>query len=413
MIISRFSFVSAFCLALLATSLITFSEVRAAEPDVQDWSAVKTESRDQTVYWYAWGGDPRINAYIAWVGTEVKRLHGITLEHVKVDDTGAVVNRVLAERAAGRETGGNVDLVWINGENFAAMKRGDLLFKPGWADKLPNWKSVDVEGKPTVRNDFTIATEGLESPWGMAQLVFMADKERVSTFPTSLESLRDWVKRNPGRFTYPQPPDFTGSTFLKQALYETVGDPDKLARPAEGPAAEKAVEDLMVWLDALRPDLWRKGRAFPKNYSALIGLLADSEIDIAFAFNPGAASNAIASGELPDTVRSFVFETGTIGNTHFVGIPFNASAKAGALVVADFLLSPAAQARKQDPNVWGDPTVLNVAGLATADRALFDALELGIATLSPAELGAVLPEPHPSWMVLVEEAWKRRYAGGE
>ena len=51
---------------------------------------------------------------------------------------------------------------------------------------------------------------------------------------------------------------------------------------------------------------------------------------------------------------------GTIGNTHFVAIPYNSSAKEGAQVVANFLLSPEAQARKLDPTVWGDPTVLGL-----------------------------------------------------
>ena len=87
------------------------------------------------------------------------------------------------------------------------------------------------------------------------------------------------------------------------------------------------------------------------------------------AFNPADASAAISAGRLPETVRTFVLEDGTIGNTHFVAIPFNAAHAAGAMVVADFLLSPEAQARKQDPRVWGDGTVLDLAALAPEDRA--------------------------------------------
>jgi putative thiamine transport system substrate-binding protein len=127
------------------------------------------------------------------------------------------------------------------------------------------------------------------------------------------------------------------------------------------------------------------------------------------AFNPSAASNAIENGELPDTVRSFVFEGGTLGNTHFVAIPYNANAKAGAMVLADFLMSPEAQARKEDVKVWGDPTVLDVAALPEADRGRFAALDLGIATLPPEELGPVLPEPHPSWVKRIETEWAKRY----
>jgi putative thiamine transport system substrate-binding protein len=78
-------------------------------------------------------------------------------------------------------------------------------------------------------------------------------------------------------------------------------------------------------------------------------------------------------------------------------------------VTADFLLSPEAQARKQDPKVWGDPTVLSIARLDAADRARFDALELGVATLPPAALGPALAEPDASWMERIETEWKRRY----
>ena len=64
------------------------------------------------------------------------------------------------------------------------------------------------------------------------------------------------------------------------------------------------------------------------------------------AFNPAEASAAIEAGRLPETVRTFILEDGTIGNTHFVAIPFNAAHKEGAMVVADFLLSPEAQAQE-------------------------------------------------------------------
>jgi len=47
--------------------------------------------------------------------------------------------------------------------------------------------------------------------------------------------------------------------------------------------------------------------------------------------------------------------------------------------------------------------------LTDADRGLFDALELGIATLSPAELGTAVAEPHPSWMTRIADDWTARY----
>ena len=369
------------------------------------------EAQGQTVYWHAWGGSPLINAFIGWVGETVEARHGVRLEHVRINDIADSVSRVLAEKATGRTRGGAVDLMWINGENFAAMKANALLFGP-FAEALPNWRFVDVAGKPAVTADFTVPTDGFESPWGMAQLVFYHDSARLPAPPRSVTALLDWAQANPGRFAYPAPPDYLGSTFLKQALYGLVAEPAVLARPVEEADAEAVTAPLWAYLDALHPVLWRRGAAWPQNESRLRQMMADGEIDLGFSFNPNEAAAAIASGELPDTVRAYVLDGGTIGNAHFVAIPFNATAKAGALVVADFLLSPEAQARAADPAVWGSSTVLDVAGLPAEDRARFEAIRFGTGALTPAELGPSLPEPHPSWMVWLERAWGQRYGGG-
>ena len=383
----------------------------ASEPDPARWETVVEQARGQTVYFNAWGGSENINAYIEWAGGRLMEDYGVELVHVKLDDTANAVAKVVAEKAAGRNDAGTVDLIWINGENFASMKRQKLLLGGEWATKLPNWHYVDIENKPTILTDFTIATDGQESPWGMAKLVFFYDSARTDAdeLPQSADGLLEWAKANPGRFSYPQPPDFIGSSFLKQVLSEKVADRPALLKPVVEEEFGAVTKPLFDYLDQLHPVMWRSGRAYPQNYPAMRQLLADSELDIIFAFNPAEASSAIANGELPDSVRSFTFPGGTLSNTHFVAIPYNAAAKAGALVLANFLISPEAQAHKQDPRIWGDPTVLNIGKLDAEDRARFDALDLGIATLAPDELGPALDEPHPTWMDRLETEWKRRY----
>lgn len=397
---------------LLAAALVAAFTLsaRADDPDPGDWPAVLEEARGETVYFNAWGGSEQINAYMEWAGGILRERHGVSVVHVRLDDTANAVAKVLAEKAVGRDDTGTVDLIWINGENFASMKRQGLLMTPGWAESLPNWRYVDVD-QPTIRTDFTIPVEGLESPWGMAKLVFFHDGAETdpADMPGSARELLDWAKANPGRFSYPQPPDFIGSSFLKQVLSELVEDRSVLLQPVDEASFGTVTEPLFAYLDELNPLLWRGGKAFPQNYPAMKQLLADRELDIIFAFNPAEASGAIANGELPDTMRSFTFPEGTLANTHFVAIPYNATARAGALVLADFLMSPEAQARKQDPAVWGDPTVLAMDRLSDEDRAAFEAIDLGVATLRPDELGPAIDEPHPSWMDRLEMEWKRRY----
>lgn len=405
---SRRTALRALAVLAAAPALLGRWAARGAEVP-QDWGVILERARGQTVYFNAWGGDERVNAYIAWAGETVAERFGVTLRHVKLADTAEAVSRVLAEKAAGRTEGGSVDLIWLNGENFAAMKAQGLLFGP-FTHLTPNYRLVDTEDKPSTTVDFTVPVEGMEAPWGMAQLVFLYDTARIGgSPPRSMAALLDWARSHPGRFTYPAPPDFIGTTFVKQAIHELAEDPDLLQRPATDRTFAAVTAPLWSWLDALHLHLWRDGKQFPQNNPMLRRLLDDGEINIALSFNPGDASSAIAQGLLPDTVRTYALEGGTIGNTHFVAIPFNARAKEGAMVVANFLMSPEAQLRKQDPAVWGDPTVLDMDKLSPEDRARFEALPLGVATLSAEELGPVLLEPHPSWVARIEAEWRRRY----
>ena len=394
--------------AATGLALAALGAVGAARADDADWDAVLERARGQTVYFNAWGGSQQINDYIAWAAWEIQDRYGVELRHTKVADTADVVSRILAEKTAGRTEGGSVDLVWINGENFAAMKRNGLLGPP-FTGRLPNFALVDTEGKPTTLVDFTVPTDGLESPWGMAQLVFMYDSARLAEPPDSMAAMLDYLRANPGRFTYPQPPDFLGTTFLKQALIELADDREPLLRPVSQADFAAVTAPLWDYLDRLHPLLWRRGETFPASGEATLQMLDDGEIDISFTFNPGAASAAIADGRLPDTVRTYVLAGGTLGNTHFVAIPFNSSAREGAMVVADFLLSPEAQLRKEDPAIWGDPTVLSMDRLSAADREAFAALPRGIATLAPEALGRPILEPHATWTDALETAWLTRY----
>ena len=190
----------------------------------------------------------------------------MTVQHVKIQDTAASVRQILAEKTAGRDTEGSVSLIWINGENFSSMKSNGLLFGP-FVQNLPNFAYVDTENKPTTLVDFTVPTDGLEAPWGMAQLVFMYDTASLPTPPRTHTALLAYAQDNPGRFTYPAPPNFHGTTFLKQLVYATLED-------AEGTAGKRALlqkaptpetletltENLWAYLDVLHPVSVAQGR---------------------------------------------------------------------------------------------------------------------------------------------------------
>ena len=391
-------------------SLALFHSHSAMSDD--NFDRLVEKANGQQVYLNAWGGDDKINAYIKWVSDRVNADYGITLEHVKLNDTAAAVSRILAEKTAGRDTDGSVDMLWVNGENFASMMRADLLQPNDWVTSLPNWRYTDANELPAIMLDFAVPTKGREVPWGRAQLVFFHDSAYLANPPKSANALKAYISKNPGRFTYPQPPDFIGVSFLKQLLIELTDANDALYAPVGEADFDAVTAPLWQYLEDINPNLWRGGNAYPQNYPAMRELVADGELDIYIAFNPADASSAIARGELQDTVRSYVHDKGTLANVHFLAITFNSDASEAARVVANFMLSPEAQLRKADPEIWGDPSVLSMGKLSSSDKAAFDALPKGVATLSPADLAKTLAEPHPSWVPMLEKAWQERFASG-
>lgn len=382
-------------------------QLQAAEPD-SDWESVVKEASGQTVYFNAWGGSDRINQYLQWAAGRIDELYGVKLEHVKIGDIAEVVGQLEAASLAGRNEDGNVDLMWVNGENFAALKSNDLLWG-AFADALPS--ASLLQDSDAIKYDFSVPVEGLEAAWGGAQLVFIVDSATTDTPPKSAAELLSFVQDG-GRFAYPAPPAFHGTTLVKQFLIELLASDEAslalLAQPVDQADFDQLTAPLWSYLDALHPALRGQGKTWPNSAEMTRQLLDDGELDIAISFNPNEASAAVKNDQLPDTVRTYVFDNGTIGNTHFVTIPWNASAKAGAMVVAEFLQSPEAQSRKANPDYWGDPTVLEVAKLNESQRAQFDAIDVGIWALPIGE-GRVLAEPHASWSEALEQAWIDRY----
>ena len=387
--------------ALIATLYCTVG----AHAQEDNWGTTVAAAAGQTVYVNAWGGDHAINRYIEWAAGRVHNDYNIDLRHVRVTDIAETVSRIKAERAAGRHRGGSVDLMWINGENFAALKRAGLLFGP-WARQLPNARLIDWDGNPTTLVDGTLETDGYELPWGTAALTLFFDTARVAVAPVNPDELLAWIERHPGRFTYPQPPSFLGSAFLKQMLLAFGASPKRLAE-APGDDFDTITQPLWQWLDRAHTSMWRQGRLFPQSGPAQRDLLAVGELDWMLSYNPSEANRAIRQGELHEGIGATYFEVGALANSHFLAIPYNSNATAAARVVADFLASPEAQARKADERYWGDPSVLDLDRLDPAERRYFETLDVGPAT--PPGATRYLAEPHPTWTTRLEHAWLARY----
>ncbi len=191
----------------------------------------------------------------------MKTHYAINLKIVRLADAADAVKRIQTEAAAGRKTGGSVDLLWVNGENFRTLKEANLL-QTGWVETLPNWRYVDTQ--LPVREDFSVPTEGgLNRPGGGAQLTFIARRDVTPQPPQTPQALLEFAKVNPARLPYPRPPDFTGTAFLEQLLIMLTPDPTALKEAPDDATFARVTAPLWQYLDALHPYLWREGKDFP------------------------------------------------------------------------------------------------------------------------------------------------------
>lgn len=375
----------------------------AAELALLPWAEVEERARGTRVVWRMWRGDPSVNAYIdGWVAPRLRDEYGIELNAVEGQGQ-ELVNQLLVERDAGAR--GRADLVWINGEIFHNLRSAELL-DGRWADRIPNASLVDT-ASPIIRYDFERRPDGFESPWGRVQFALIYDTLRTPEPPRSVEELGRWILENPGRFTHDQ--SFTGTTFHKILMYALAGGVERFQGGFDADAYDAGSERLWEWLEGHRDAFWRRGRSYPAEVAELHRLFANAEVDFSMSNNENEAIAKIRHGVLPASSRPLLLRDGTIANTHFVGIPFNAPNPAGAMVVANFLLSPAAQLEKLRPDVWADGTVLRVDGLPPEWRERFASLErdpraLPLDSLRRYEVPEVAPEYHER----LAEEWRSR-----
>ena len=369
-----------------------------------EWNDVISDGSKKEVTILMWGGNESINQYMdGYVSDSLKEKYGITLQRVPMNAP-EYLAKLINEKKGGVEVG-TADLLWINAENFRTAREGQLLDGP-FTSLLPNLKTFYDNTASDLNYDSGIAIEGYEGIWGRAQLVFSYD-ESSSVAPKSYQELLEYAKSNPGRITYPRlPDDFVGVAFVRNAYYELTGESDVFQTDMSKEAFEELSEPVMAYFKTLSPYLWNNGETYPATQAQLDELFRNGEIDITMGFEIGKTAGLVASGVYPETVSTFVFDTGTIGNSHYLAIPYNAPEKAAALLVMDFLQSPEAQVEKMKSDVWGDMPAFDVDKIDDKMLSILETIESKSGVLSLDELTQKRnPEMKAQYIEWIKELW--------
>ena len=163
--------------------------------------------------------------------------------------------------------------------------------------KLSNYKNVQMT--PCVYSKKLV-------PYRGTTVVFSYDSAKLPNPPQTWDELVDWIKANPGHFTYNDPSTGgAGQAFVHNAVYRLIDDPDAFTNASD----EKytAMYDAgFDWLADIHPYLYSSGGHIQyavKNQGAL-DLLSSGEVDMVPAWADGTL-DAIQMGTLPDTVKMY------------------------------------------------------------------------------------------------------------
>lgn len=382
------------------------TEADAADSvDYSDWDAVLEAAKGQTVTFYGWGGSEPRNTWIEdSLVPALKEKYDIALDLVGMD-----INDILTQLSGDKQAGsaeGTIDFIWINGENFYTAKENGYLWGP-FTDYLPNFVDYVDATSPEVEYDFGSPTEGYEAPYGKTQMEMWVNSEAVPTPPTTVEEFKAFCEANPGKVTYPQPGDFTGTAFISCLISGVIGaDEFEKLSMMDDPTTEEVkaiVEPGLEYLRSLNPSLWNEGKTFPADSTTMGTMYADGEVIMNMGY--GDPQALVDAGTLPASTKPFIFDTGTVGNSNFMAIAYNAPHKAAALVAINEIMSPEMQLEQYE--ALGNLTVLDMAKLPAADQEAFDEVKLGASQLPSADLlehrvteasGPVIPILEQLWL---------------
>ena len=399
-------------LLLAAVMVLGLTACGAKEKEIDlnnaSWEEIVKAAKGTTVTFYGWGGDENRNNWLnTTVADYVKEHYDITLEVV-----GMNIDEILAKLSGEKQAGstkGSIDMIWINGENFYSAKDNGLLWGP-FTGKLPNMEAYIDLNDPETLNDFCMPIDGYEAPYAKAQMVMFADTAVTPDLPASAEALLEFAKANPGKVTYPALPDFTGSAFVRNLIYEICGWEQFQTMEPDYDTVKAAIEPALDYLRELNPYLWNEGKTFPDSSTTVDAMFADGELVMNMSYGPFSVVTGINQGIYTETTQTFVFDKGTIGNTNYMAIGFNAPNKAGAMVVINAIISGEIQLTQYAQ--LRELPVVATEKLSADEKAAFDAVDLGKGVLSQAELLAHrLPEMPASLVPVIEDIWLNEVVG--
>jgi len=297
-------------------------------------------AQDKTVLNVFIDGDTNISDW--WLKTIIPAFTKANPQYAVIVSVtrGAGGNDLIAQRAlAALQTNSDPQVDYF--EEYETFNHPDLeqagLFLELNEQNVPNSKNII---KAAQRSKYDIAYRGSQ-----VLLAYNSDKVPEAEVPQTFADLLAWIKAHPGEFVYCRPDKGgSGGNFVVRAIYEANGkDPSMFnADKYDQATVQKQMDKAWALLRDIHPAIYDNG-SYPAGNTPVLKLLANESVSMASVWSDQAIQ-ALAQGTLPANIKlTQLKDLPFPGGYAYGSIPKNSRHVEGALLLANFLLSPEMQ----------------------------------------------------------------------
>lgn len=247
----------------------------------------------------------------------------------------SVQDRLLAAYEAGEENT-DFDMVLLSDAEYASYisESDEDLFNPIDFSKVPN--AENLLSSVAVGEDYLL-------PYRGTTVVLAYNSDVVQTPPQTSEELYQWIKDNPGRFSYNSPGSGgAGSSFVATSVYNFL--PEE-ALTSDDPDWKTEWDQGFDLLEELHPYLYQTGgqTIYPNTNQGTLDLLAAQEVDMIPAW-ADMSIQQLSEGTLPESIKITQIDPAFTGNVDALSMPSIGQASDEARhAVMDFMVSKEVQ----------------------------------------------------------------------
>jgi putative spermidine/putrescine transport system substrate-binding protein len=231
-----------------------------------------------------------------------------------------------------------------------------------------------------VNKDLLVPVKGAAIPYRGSSVVLAYNTDHVKTPPKSLSALLDWIRANPGKFTYNSPNTGGSGYSFAETVVDSTLSAALLKQMDQGYTAslESNWKSGLDLLHSLNKYMYGNG-VYPNGNAAVLSLLGQGQIWVAPVWSDQALT-ALSNGQLgPNIKLTQIASPSFTGGAAYIGVPKTAKHKKALYKFVNYILSPEAQ--QMIVNVMAGFPAIDVKYMGSAVRQKFE--DVSANTLRP------------------------------